>query len=58
MRHLLVDHARKRNAAKRGDGKAALTLEDRKLATDDDTVAVGASRSRGRVLANRALPSI
>jgi len=40
MRHLLVDHARKRNAAKRGDGKAALTLEDRKLATDDDTVAV------------------
>lgn len=40
MRHLLVDHARKRNAAKRGDGKAALTLDDSRLAGDDDMVAV------------------
>lgn len=40
MRHLLVDHARKRNAAKRGDGKAALTLEENRLVAEDDTVAV------------------
>lgn len=40
MRHLLVDHARKRNAAKRGDGEAALTLNDHRLMGDDDTVAV------------------
>lgn len=40
MRHLLVDHARKRNAAKRGDGKGALEFDDNHLVTDDDTVAV------------------
>ena len=40
MRHLLVDHARKRNAAKRGDGRAALEFDDNRLVTDDDTVAV------------------
>ena len=40
MRHLLVDHARKRNAAKRGDGKAALALDEGNVVTDDDTVAV------------------
>jgi RNA polymerase sigma factor (TIGR02999 family) len=40
MRHLLVDHARKRNAAKRGDGKAALLLDENRLVTDDDTMAV------------------
>jgi RNA polymerase sigma factor (TIGR02999 family) len=40
MRHLLVDRARQRNAAKRGDGIAAVALEDQQLATDDDTVAV------------------
>lgn len=40
MRHLLVDHARRRDAAKRGDGKTALTLDDRRLESDDDTVAV------------------
>lgn len=40
MRHLLVDHARKRNAAKRGDGKAPLELDDNRIVTDDDTVAV------------------
>ena len=39
-RHLLVDHARRRDAAKRGDGKTALTLDDRRLESDDDTVAV------------------
>ena len=40
MRHLLVDHARKRNAAKRGDGKSALPLDESRLVTEDDTVAV------------------
>jgi len=40
MRHLLVDHARKRNAAKRGDGKDALLLDENRLVTEDDTVAV------------------
>jgi RNA polymerase sigma factor (TIGR02999 family) len=40
MRHLLVDHARKRNAAKRGDGRVALTLDESRLASDDDAVAV------------------
>lgn len=40
MRHLLVDHARRRDAAKRGDGKAALTLDEGRLESDDDTVAV------------------
>jgi len=40
MRHLLVDHARKRNAAKRGDGNPGLALDDNRLVSDDDTVAV------------------
>jgi RNA polymerase sigma factor (TIGR02999 family) len=40
MRHLLVDHARKRNAAKRGDGKAALVLDDELHGIKDDTLAV------------------
>ena len=40
MRHLLVDHARKRNAAKRGEGKVALTLDESRVAGDDDAVAV------------------
>lgn len=40
MRHLLVDHARKRNAAKRGGGYANLSLDERRVVTDDDTVAV------------------
>lgn len=40
MRHLLVDHARKKNAAKRGDGVAALPLEENRLVTEDDMVAV------------------
>lgn len=40
MRHLLVDHARKRRAEKRGAGNAALTLEDERHASDDDGMAV------------------
>jgi RNA polymerase sigma factor (TIGR02999 family) len=40
MRHLLVDHARKRNAAKRGDGTPPLLLDVSQLVTDDDSVAV------------------
>jgi RNA polymerase sigma factor (TIGR02999 family) len=40
MRHLLVDHARKRNAAKRGDGQVALSFDDQRVTTADDTVAV------------------
>ena len=40
MRHLLVDHARKRNADKRGDGVAPMTLQDDRLDNEDDTLAV------------------
>ncbi len=40
MRHLLVDHARQRNAKKRGDGARALTLEESLHAGDDDNLAV------------------
>ena len=40
MRHLLVDHARKRTAAKRGGGSVPLTLEDDRCAAADDSVAV------------------
>lgn len=40
MRHLLVDHARRRNAEKRGAGVAPLTLQDERLGNKDDTVAV------------------
>jgi RNA polymerase sigma factor (TIGR02999 family) len=40
MRHLLVDHARKRNAAKRGDGHAAAELDEARLTTGDDMLAV------------------
>lgn len=40
MRHLLVDHARRRNAEKRGSGEAAVTLQDDLHAADDDGVAV------------------
>jgi RNA polymerase sigma factor (TIGR02999 family) len=40
MRHLLVDHARKRNAGKRGDGHAAGPFEDSRLAVDDNMLAV------------------
>lgn len=40
MRHLLVDYARKRNAGKRGGGRAAMTLEDDRHTSDDDSLAV------------------
>jgi len=40
MRHLLVDHARKRSAGKRGAGRLPLTLEDERCASDDDSLAV------------------
>jgi len=40
MRYLLVDHARKRSANKRGCGKAPLTLEDERYSSDDDSMAV------------------
>jgi RNA polymerase sigma factor (TIGR02999 family) len=40
MRHLLVDYARTRNAAKRGDGKAAMELDEQRVMAADDTVAV------------------
>ena len=40
MRHLLVDHARKRNAAKRGDGVRAMTMDENRVTGDDDMLAV------------------
>ena len=40
MRHLLVDHARKRSSQKRGSGVAALNIEDVSVSTPDDSVAV------------------
>jgi RNA polymerase sigma factor (TIGR02999 family) len=40
MRHLLVDHARRRNTGKRGGGEAPLPLDDQRLQADDDTMAV------------------
>lgn len=40
MRHLLVDHARKKRAEKRGSGNAPLTLEEDRSAAGDDGLAV------------------
>lgn len=40
MRHLLVDHARKRDADKRGGGVSPITLEDEGYPTEDDGAAV------------------
>lgn len=40
MRHLLVDHARKKRAEKRGSGRAPLTLEEDRLTAGDDGLAV------------------
>ena len=40
MRHLLVDHARKRNAEKRGGGVDALELDEQRVESSDDSVAV------------------
>lgn len=40
MRHLLVDHARKKRTEKRGSGNAPLALEDDRLIAGDDGLAV------------------
>jgi RNA polymerase sigma factor (TIGR02999 family) len=40
MRHLLVDHARKKRAEKRGSGDAPLTLEEDRVTAGDDGLAV------------------
>jgi len=40
MRHLHVDHARRRNADKRGGGVPALTLQEALVGGHDDSVAV------------------
>lgn len=40
MRHLLVDHARKKQAEKRGAGKAPLALDENRIAGGDDSLAV------------------
>ena len=40
MRHLLVDYARRKNADKRGAGERVLTLEDDRIATPSDQMAV------------------
>lgn len=52
MRHLLVDHARKRTAAKRGGGSTPLTLEDDRCASADDSVAVLALDNAMREIAS------
>jgi len=40
MRHLLVDHARKRATAKRGDGQATVHFDEERTAGNDDLMAV------------------
>lgn len=40
MRHLLVDHARRKQADKRGAGQAALPLQEEHIATEANTLAV------------------
>lgn len=40
MRHLLVDHARRKTADKRGAGQVALPLQEERVATEADTLAV------------------
>jgi RNA polymerase sigma factor (TIGR02999 family) len=40
MRHLLVDHARRKRADKRGSGNTPLELEESLVGTDDDSLAV------------------
>ena len=49
MRHVLIDHAERRNAVKRGGGQAPLTLSDDGSATNtslDDLIALGDALSR------------
>ncbi|MDJ0654953.1 MAG: ECF-type sigma factor [Xanthomonadales bacterium] len=40
MRHLLVDHARRKNAEKRGGGEAPVTLKESSMAGDEGSAAV------------------
>jgi RNA polymerase sigma factor (TIGR02999 family) len=40
MRHLLVDHARKKRADKRGSGSSPLELEESRIGVNDDSLAV------------------
>lgn len=40
MRHLLVDHARRRNADKRGAGTVLVSLDEERSGTTDETLAV------------------
>jgi RNA polymerase sigma factor (TIGR02999 family) len=40
MRHLLVDHARKRNTKKRGEGQAPLELDEQRYQSEDESMAV------------------
>jgi len=40
MRHLLVDHARRKRAEKRGAGDVPLALDEERVGGDDDTLAV------------------
>lgn len=40
MRHLLVDHARRKSAEKRGAGNAPLVLDEDRVSTGDDSQAV------------------
>ena len=49
MRHVLVDHAERRSAAKRGGGQAPITLTDDGSATNtslDDLIALGEALTR------------
>lgn len=49
MRHVLIDHAVRRSAAKRGGGEAALQLSDDGVATEtplDDLIALGIALER------------
>ncbi len=52
MRHLLIDHARRRNAGKRGAGAIAATLQDDRARNEDDTLAVLALDAAMKDLAN------
>jgi RNA polymerase sigma factor (TIGR02999 family) len=40
MRHVLVDRAKARNAAKRGGGQRRITLDEESIAVDDQAVAL------------------